>query len=269
MHYYQFNIGDYAAHTRHLSLLEDLAYRRLLDLYYSSEKALTKDTKKLARLISMPENINEIEQVLEDFFDESEDGFTQRRVAEEIVKYHQKADAARANGKKGGRPRKANSNPAESESKAKETQSVILANPAESESKAKHKPRNINQETLTNNQDKKTTSRKTKAEKLVKRVRDNSEKWAALNCIDDGLLLEWAQLRYKKQTSDSDRAITTINNTLEDLRFNYGVSPDKAIGEQCDSGWKTVKVEYFNKGSQPRQQSPSEPKDLAPFRGNW
>jgi len=34
MHYYQFNIGDYASHTRHLSDLEDLAYRRLLDAYY-------------------------------------------------------------------------------------------------------------------------------------------------------------------------------------------------------------------------------------------
>ncbi|NDH69342.1 MAG: DUF1376 domain-containing protein, partial [Gammaproteobacteria bacterium] len=33
MHYYQFHIGDYKSHTHHLSLLEDLAYRRLLDFY--------------------------------------------------------------------------------------------------------------------------------------------------------------------------------------------------------------------------------------------
>ena len=32
MNFFPFHIGDYAAHTKHLSLLEDLTYRRLLDL---------------------------------------------------------------------------------------------------------------------------------------------------------------------------------------------------------------------------------------------
>ena len=35
MHFYQFNIGDYASHTRHLNPIEDIAYRRLLDIYYA------------------------------------------------------------------------------------------------------------------------------------------------------------------------------------------------------------------------------------------
>ena len=43
MHYFQFNIGDYASHTRHLTLMEDLAYRRLLDLYYMREGCLVGD----------------------------------------------------------------------------------------------------------------------------------------------------------------------------------------------------------------------------------
>lgn len=147
MHYYQFNIGDYAAHTRHLSLLEDLAYRRLLDLYYSSEKPLIKDTKKLSRLVSMPENIAEVEQVLEDFFVSTDDGFIQNRVKEEITKFHSKADTARANGKKGGRPKKPNPNP-------EKTQSVILANQEESGSKAKQETITINQEPVTKKQSK-------------------------------------------------------------------------------------------------------------------
>jgi len=41
MHYFNFNIGDYASHTRHLSLMEDLAYRRLIDAYYLAEKPFT------------------------------------------------------------------------------------------------------------------------------------------------------------------------------------------------------------------------------------
>ena len=140
MHYYQFNIGDYAAHTRHLSLLEDLAYRRLLDLYYSSEKPLIKDVKKLARLLTMSGHEAEITQVLEDFFSLSDDGYTQNRVNEEISKYHSKADSARANGKKGGRPKKPNPNP-------EETQPVNSANPAESGSKAKQETGTMKQET--------------------------------------------------------------------------------------------------------------------------
>ena len=151
MHYYQFNIGDYAKATRHLSNTEDLAYRRLIELYYDTERPLINDVVKLSRLINMKDNKEEIQTVLEDFFIESEDGFKQNRIDSEIASYHSKAESARVNGKKGGRPKKAKANPAESERKAKKTQSVNLANPAESERKA-------NQEPLTKNQDKTHTS---------------------------------------------------------------------------------------------------------------
>lgn len=167
MHYYQFNIGDYAKATRHLSNTEDLAYRRLIDLYYDKEQPLIKDVSKLSRLINMRENHEEIKTVLEDFFTETEEGYQQSRIDSEIANYHAKADAARANGKKGGRPRKAKANPDETEGKAKKTQSVNLANPYEtegkakkSESKANHKPITNNQEPLTTNQLKKTSPAK-------------------------------------------------------------------------------------------------------------
>ncbi len=167
MHYYQFNIGDYAKATRHLSNTEDLAYRRLIDLYYDKEQPLIKDVSKLSRLINMRENHEEIKTVLEDFFTETEEGYQQSRIDSEIANYHAKADAARANGKKGGRPRKAKANPDETEGKAKKTQSVNLANPDEtegkakkSESKANHKPITTNQEPLTTNQLEKTSPAK-------------------------------------------------------------------------------------------------------------
>ena len=53
MHYFNFNIGDYASHTRHLSLLEDLAYRRLLDAYYLSEKPFQGSPADIAKEIGM------------------------------------------------------------------------------------------------------------------------------------------------------------------------------------------------------------------------
>lgn len=48
MIWYKFHIGDYLTHTVHLSDAEDLAYRRLLDLYYMSEKMIPLDTEAVA-----------------------------------------------------------------------------------------------------------------------------------------------------------------------------------------------------------------------------
>lgn len=159
MHYYQFNIGDYAKATRHLSNLEDLVYRRLIELYYDTEEPLITDIKKLSRLINMRENEEEIRTVLDDFFVETEGGYSQSRIENEIASYKAKAESARVNGKKGGRPKKAKANPTETEGKAKKTQSVNLENQTEtegkakkSESKANQEPRTINQEPLTKNQ---------------------------------------------------------------------------------------------------------------------
>lgn len=84
MHYYQFNIGDYASHTRHLSLMEDLAYRRLLDLAYTTEKPLIKDVHSLSRLIGMRDHQSEIEDVLKEFFEEVEEGWIHNRVLKEL-----------------------------------------------------------------------------------------------------------------------------------------------------------------------------------------
>lgn len=155
MHYFKFNIGDYAKATRHLNNLEDLAYRRLIELYYDTEKPLPNDVKKLARLINMRENTEEIDVVLSDFFNLTNDGFQQKRIDEEITDYHRGADTARANGKKGGRPKKANPNPDETQGKPKKTQRVNLANPDETGLKA-------NQEPLTNNHKPVTTKQSNK-----------------------------------------------------------------------------------------------------------
>jgi len=53
MHYYQFNIGDYKSHTEHLSEMEDLTYRRLLDWYYLHETPIPLEIKETARQIRM------------------------------------------------------------------------------------------------------------------------------------------------------------------------------------------------------------------------
>lgn len=106
MHYYQFNIGDYASHTRHLSRDEDLAYRRLLDLYYLQEKPLPNDPEKCARLISMSDCSTDVERVLGEFFEETEDGLVNKRADKEIAKYHGKSEQSRKAGKASAEARK-------------------------------------------------------------------------------------------------------------------------------------------------------------------
>lgn len=95
MNFYPFHLGDYAAHTRHLTLLEDLAYRRMLDLYYTSEAPLPIEPEKVARLIGMRDHMQEVSDVLSDFFVKSEDGYTSARCDKEIKAYKAKAERAK------------------------------------------------------------------------------------------------------------------------------------------------------------------------------
>lgn len=148
MYYYKFNIGDYAKCTRHLSNLEDLAYRRLLELYYSDESPLTNDVKKLSRLIMMRENEQEVSNVLDDFFFLDDDQWKQNRVEKELDEYRAKAETARGNGKKGGRPKKPSNNPAGSKNNPGGFENKPDSNPEITGSKANHKPLTTNQEPL-------------------------------------------------------------------------------------------------------------------------
>ena len=89
MNYYPFHIGDYAVHTRHLSLMEDLAYRRLLDLYYSTETALPADISATASLIRMESIVPTVEAILREFFHVQADGrWLNKRCEREIAKIH-------------------------------------------------------------------------------------------------------------------------------------------------------------------------------------
>jgi uncharacterized protein YdaU (DUF1376 family) len=99
MHYFNFNIGDYASHTRHLSLLEDLAYRRLIDAYYLSEKPFTGCPADIAKDIGMMSEIEEVYYVLTKFFESTESGWINKRCDEEIAKYHEKQEQAVRAGK--------------------------------------------------------------------------------------------------------------------------------------------------------------------------
>ena len=99
MHYYQFNIGDYVSHTRHLTLGEDAIYRRLLDAYYLGERPLNGSTASVARQINARDYETEVQQILEEFFQLTDDGWINSRANKEIAKYHAKSQQASKAGK--------------------------------------------------------------------------------------------------------------------------------------------------------------------------
>jgi uncharacterized protein YdaU (DUF1376 family) len=224
MHYYQFNIGDYAKSTKHLTLLEDLAYRRLLDIYYDTEKPLISNVKQLARIAGMSEYIDEINNVLSDFFTETEEGFTQKKTACEIEAYQAKAGTARVNGKLGGRPKKTQTEP-------KETQSVNSANPDETGLQANYKPLTINQEPLTNNQLKEKTTPVKLDYSVLQMTREQ--------CAD--------VIRIRKKNKGTALTQLIIDQLAKQflLAKQKGFSFNESLTEWEFRGWKSFKSEWM------------------------
>jgi uncharacterized protein YdaU (DUF1376 family) len=101
MHYYQHNIGDFDKATRHLSRIERSIYRDLIELYYDTEMQLNADINHLCRkvLANSNEESTAVEQVLNEFFTKTPDGWYHDRCEEEIERYKsnisQRAEAGR------------------------------------------------------------------------------------------------------------------------------------------------------------------------------
>lgn len=154
MNYYYFHISDYRAATAHLTNEEDLAYRRLIEMYYDQEAPIPLETNWLARRLRIGSDV--LERVLNDFFFLTENGWRHHRCDEEIDNYHKKQKTAQENGKKGGRKKADNSLRIKNNSKAK-TKSLADRNPLGSELEPNPNPESSNclpnQSPLSNNQD--------------------------------------------------------------------------------------------------------------------
>ena len=123
MYYYSFNIGDYQSHTSHLSEIEDLVYRRLLDWYYLHEIPIPLEIEETARQIRMRSHTESIAIVLQEYFERTDNGWIHNRANKEIAKAGDKSEKASASAKARWNKRDANALPTQSESNA--TQDTI------------------------------------------------------------------------------------------------------------------------------------------------
>ena len=148
MHYYQFNIGDYASHTSRLKPIEDLAYRRMLDLYYLNEQPLNLCLSDVAREIGLTDYLDEVTYVLNKFFIQTEFGFSQKRIDLEIKKYKTNHKSKIKAGKASAKARLAKASSAQTS-----IEQALNTRATNDELNINHKPLTINQEPLTNNQE--------------------------------------------------------------------------------------------------------------------
>lgn len=108
MFYFKFHIGDYRSDAQHLTLLEHGVYFTLMSTYYITEHPLPKDERQLFRLAGArtDEERQAVIDIVNEFFIPTETHWVHSRIEFEIKEYQSKADANRENGKKGGRPKK-------------------------------------------------------------------------------------------------------------------------------------------------------------------
>lgn len=152
MNYYKRHIGDYAAATRHLSMIEHGAYTVILDVYYTHEAPLPADIAAAARKVGArgKDEIQAVETILNEFFELTDKGWCHSRCDREIAAMKEKSARNKVIGKSGGRPKKETQTVSENNPDGfqKETQTVSgesdSANPS-------HKPLATSQELSTNN----------------------------------------------------------------------------------------------------------------------
>lgn len=108
INYFEHHIGDYDADTAHLTWVEDMAYTRLMRLYYRREKPIPADINDACRLVraASKDQRQAVADVLKEFFVLADDGWHQGRCDAELARYLKKVEHNRAVGKLGGRPKK-------------------------------------------------------------------------------------------------------------------------------------------------------------------
>ena len=126
MHYYNFNVGDYIKHTLHLTPLEDLAYRRLLDMYYDTESPIPNNIPLVSRRLRLEANV--VESVLNEFFELTPNGYRNYRADGEIEEYQKYLAKQKANGRLGGRPKKSQRKPSANPSLTQDEPKITLNN---------------------------------------------------------------------------------------------------------------------------------------------
>lgn len=222
MYFYRFHINDYQAATAHLTNEQDLAYRRALDWYYSSEKPLPLDHEWLAKRLRVEAAV--LLEVLVDMFDKTDEGYRNSRAEEELAGYHKIVDRNKSNGAK----RKAQSDPS--------------GNPVASQSQPTGRQSSIRITTTSiSNQTEQNTApqaepRATRSRVLPVQRPDEvpEEIWSA-----------WLTIRKAKRAPITEAALNMVREEAAKANWTFVA----AIRECVARGWQGFKAEWVAKAA--------------------
>lgn len=226
-----------------MTRLERWIYRDLIEVYYDTERPLTTDVDVLCKDIGVrsEEEKSIVRGILEYKFSLTARGYEHKRCEETIGIYHAKADIARENGKKGGRPKK----PVHNQEKPTGFVQVSELNQSLTEGKANKTGSKANQKPETSNQE----PIKEGAASAPLSVED---------LVSDGLPSDLAQefidARKKQKAPLTLRAWNAIKREAEKASWTLA-----AVIERClEKGWRGFEAEWVQKeqAAEPRNTPP-------------
>lgn len=152
MNYYPFHIGDFRSGTVNMTRRARWIYRDMLDVYYDTEQPLTLDFDLLCDSIGVDtdEEREIVARHLRFKFMKTEQGYRNDVCDRVIAEYRARAETAKANGKRGGRPRNQNGADTKPSGFPSGSDQVAGGNPDETGSEANQEPITNNQEPVTN-----------------------------------------------------------------------------------------------------------------------
>ena len=224
MYYYKLNISDWNLATSHLSLEEEAVYFRLINFYYDTEQPIPLETQSVIRRLRLGCHEKTVGLILNEFFEKREDGWHKQRCDLEIDLYHNKADANKENGKKGGRPKKINNldnNPEITQTVSKKNPDITLTN--------NHKP-------ITNNQEIDISKPKRSASSLLSDFG-----------IVGTLAKDFISLRSKKNAPITETAL----NRMKKQADKAGLLMSEAVEVCIERNWQGFNAEWY--GEKPKQ----------------
>jgi len=241
VHKYFFHVGDFDRATRHLNRIERSVYRDLIDLYMDTESMLDADLQRLCRRIiaTTEQESTAVEQVLNEFFILTDNGWFNSRCDEELNAYKSnkshKSDAGKASAEA---KRLRKQQVIESNRCSTGVQQVLNSVSTERQLTSNHKP-------VTNNQEREPTPDGDSGKKPVSPKASR----IAPDWQPDEVLMAWA----KAERSDLHLP-TTIASFRDYWIGKSGKDATKADWSATFRNW--VRRE---KGNAPAQSKPADP----------
>ena len=212
MHYYQFNIADYRKDTTHLSRIEHSIYRDLIDWCYLDEAPIPLDLSLVSRKLRLGSTDDEraLNNVLTDFFECTNEGYTQKRIQQEIDCFH----LTIANASKAGK----------ASAEARKNKQIERA----------LNDRSTNQEPRTNNQE------PNKEQKISRAPRFDAQAHLVSIGVDASIAADWLQSR---KTLKAAVTITAIDGIVREAA-KAKIALSDALALCCQRGWRGFKAEW-------------------------